>query len=305
MTAGRAKVKLRSSLQGCEIPIKEAGNMERKIKQQVTGYRTKDGAGVSLVRVLGNETIQEYDPILMLDSFDSTNPNEYIAGFPLHPHRGIETVSYIYRGRMTHKDSLGNEDTIADGEVQWMTAGSGIMHEEKLPASERMLGVQLWLNLPAKNKMVDPAYHSIKNETIEEIILENGKLRLLAGNYKDSKGYTSKNLPLDYYDIHLNPNSTFNISVEKERSIMVFTLLGEAYIGDELIKEKTAAKLTEGDNVEIKTKDKKAQILFISSEKLEESVAWGGPIVMNTKEELQKAFDELRQGTFLQKGISY
>ena len=279
--------------------------MERKVKQQVNGFRTQDGAGVSLVRVLGNQTIEEYDPILMLDSFDSINPDEYTAGFPLHPHRGIETISYIYRGQMVHKDSLGNEDAISDGEVQWMTAGSGIMHEEKLPASERMLGVQLWLNLPAKNKMVDPAYHSIKNETIEEIILENGKLRLLAGNYKDSKGYTSKNLPLDYYDIHLNPNSTFNISVEKERSIMVFTLLGEAYIGDELIKEKTAAKLTEGDNVEIKTKDKKAQILFISSEKLEESVAWGGPIVMNTKEELQKAFDELRQGTFLQKGISY
>ncbi|MDD4112011.1 MAG: pirin family protein [Herbinix sp.] len=279
--------------------------MERKVKKQVNGFRTQDGAGVSLVRVLGNQTIEEYDPILMLDSFDSINPDEYTAGFPLHPHRGIETISYIYRGQMVHKDSLGNEDAISDGEVQWMTAGSGIMHEEKLPASERMLGVQLWLNLPAKNKMVDPAYHSIKNETIEEIILENGKLRLLAGNYKDSKGYTSKNLPLDYYDIHLNPNSTFNISVEKERSIMVFTLLGEAYIGDELIKEKTAAKLTEGDNVEIKTKDKKAQILFISSEKLEESVAWGGPIVMNTKEELQKAFDELRQGTFLQKGISY
>lgn len=279
--------------------------MERKVKQQVNGFRTQDGAGVNLVRVLGNQTVEEYDPILMLDSFDSINPDEYTAGFPLHPHRGIETISYIYRGQMVHKDSLGNEDAISDGEVQWMTAGSGIMHEEKLPASERMLGVQLWLNLPAKNKMVDPAYHSIKNETIEEIILENGKLRLLAGNYKDSKGYTSKNLPLDYYDIHLNPNSTFNISVEKERSIMVFTLLGEAYIGDELIKEKTAAKLTEGDHVEIKTKDKSTQILFISSEKLEESIAWGGPIVMNTKEELQKAFNDLRQGNFLQKGISY
>ena len=106
--------------------------MERKISQQVRGYRTKDGAGVSLVRVLGNQTVQEYDPILMLDSFDSTNPDDYTAGFPMHPHRGIETISYVYRGFMTHKDSLGNEDTIGEGEVQWMTAGSGIMHEEKL-----------------------------------------------------------------------------------------------------------------------------------------------------------------------------
>ncbi len=279
--------------------------MERKVKNQINGFRTQDGAGVSLVRVLGNKTIDEYDPILMLDSFDSINPDEYTAGFPLHPHRGIETISYIYRGQMVHKDSLGNEDAISDGEVQWMTAGSGILHEEHLPASERMLGVQLWLNLPAKSKMVDPEYFSIKNDAIEEITLENGKLRLLAGIYKDSKGYMSKNLPLDYYDIHLNPNSTFTINVEKERSIMLFTLLGEAYVGGELIKEKTAAKLTEGDTIEIKTKDKNAQILFISSERLEEPVVWGGPIVMNTKEELQKAFDELRQGTFLQKGISY
>ena len=279
--------------------------MDRKIRRQVNGFRTQDGAGVNLVRVLGNQTVEEYDPILMLDSFDSIDPDEYTAGFPLHPHRGIETISYIYRGQMMHKDSLGNEDTISNGEVQWMTAGSGILHEEQLPASERMLGVQLWLNLPAKNKMVDPAYHSIKNDDIKEIVLENGKLRLLAGKYEDSEGYMSKNLPLDYYDIHLNPNSTFNVSVDNDRSIMVFTLVGEAYIGDELIKEKTAAKLTEGDRIEIKTKDKNAQILFVSSEKLAEPVAWGGPIVMNTKEELQKAFNELRQGTFLQKGISY
>jgi redox-sensitive bicupin YhaK (pirin superfamily) len=279
--------------------------MERKVKKQVNGFRTQDGAGVSLVRVLGNQTIEEYDPILMLDSFDSINPDEYTAGFPLHPHRGIETISYIYRGQMVHKDSLGNEDAISDGEVQWMTAGSGIMHEEKLPASERMLGVQLWLNLPAKDKMVDPAYFSIKNNEIKEIILENGKLRLLAGKYKDYIGYQSKNLPLDYYDIHLNSDSSLNISTERKRSIMIFTLLGEAYIGGELIKEKTAAKLSEGDNVQIETKDSKAQVLFVSSEKLDEPVVWGGPIVMNTKEELQKAFNDLRQGTFLQKGISY
>lgn len=126
--------------------------MERKINQQVTGYKAEDGAGVKLVRVLDNETVYDYDPILLLNSFDSKNPNDYIAGFPMHPHRGIETISYVYHGKMTHRDSLGNEDTISDGEVQWMTAGSGILHEEKLPASEKMLGVQLWLNLPAKDK---------------------------------------------------------------------------------------------------------------------------------------------------------
>lgn len=273
--------------------------------QQVTGYRTQDGAGVNLVRVLGNGTVQEYDPILMLDSFDSINPDDYTAGFPMHPHRGIETISYVYSGYMTHKDSLGNEDTIGDGEVQWMTAGSGILHEEKLPASERMLGVQLWLNLPAKDKMVPPAYHSIKNAEIEEINLESGKLRLLAGEFEGRKGYLSKYLPLDYYDIHINPNASIILNTESERSVMVFTLLGDAYIGDELVKEKSAVKLTSGDKVEIKATDKNAQVLFISSTALAEPVAWGGPIVMNTKEELNKAFDDLRKGTFIQSKISY
>ena len=279
--------------------------MERKISQQVRGFRTKDGAGVSLVRVLGNQTVQEYDPILMLDSFDSTNPDDYTAGFPMHPHRGIETISYVYRGFMTHKDSLGNEDTIGDGEVQWMTAGSGIMHEEKLPAAERMLGVQLWLNLPAKDKMTAPAYRSIKNSEIEEIEIENGKLRLLAGEYNGRKGYQGKYLPLDYYDIHLNPDASITIRTDIERSVLVFTLLGNAYIGGELVKEKTAVKLTAGDHVEIKAIDQKAQVLFISSLYLHEPIFWGGPIVMNTKDELEQAFDDLKQGTFMQKEISY
>jgi len=279
--------------------------MERKISQQVRGFRTKDGAGVSLVRVLGNQTVEEYDPILMLDSFDSINPDDYTAGFPMHPHRGIETISYVYHGYMTHKDSLGNEDTIGDGEVQWMTAGSGILHEEKLPASERILGVQLWLNLPAKDKMTAPAYRSIKNSEIEEIEIENGKLRLLAGEYNGRKGYQGKYLPLDYYDIHLNPYASITIRTDIERSVMAFTLLGNAYIGGELVKEKTAVKLTAGDHVEIKAIDQKAQVLFISSLYLHEPIFWGGPIVMNTKDELKQAFDDLKQGTFLQKEISY
>ena len=279
--------------------------MERKIKQQVTGFRTKDGAGVSLVRVLGNRTVQEYDPILMLDSFNNTNPDDYTAGFPMHPHRGIETISYVYRGFMTHKDSLGNEDTIGDGEVQWMTAGSGIMHEEKLPAAERMLGVQLWLNLPAKDKMAPPAYHSIKNSEIEEIEFDWGKLRLLAGEFEGRKGYMSKYLPLNYYDIHLNSKASTVVNTDSKRSVMVFTLLRDTYIGDELVKEKTAVKLTSGDHVKIKATDKNAQMLFLSSKDLSEPVVWGGPIVMNTKEELNKAFDDLKRGTFLQDKISY
>lgn len=279
--------------------------MKRTVVKKVKGYKTQDGAGVSLVRVLGHTSTKDFDPILMLDSFDSTNPSDYTAGFPMHPHRGIETISYIYLGKMTHRDSLGNEDTISDGEVQWMTAGSGILHEEKLPASDRMLGVQLWLNLSSKNKMVPPAYNSIKNNEIKEIVLDNGKIRLLAGNYKDIKGYQSKYLPLDYYDIHINANSSVTIDTDTDRSVMVFTLLGDIYIGEELIAEKTAAKLTNGSQVDIKAADKNAQVLFLSSVALDEPIFWGGPIVMNSKDELQKAFDDLENGTFIQSDITY
>lgn len=279
--------------------------MDRKVIEQVQGYRTQDGAGVSLVRVLGLRTVKEYDPILMLDSFDSENPRDYTAGFPLHPHRGIETISYVYKGKMTHKDSLGNEDTIGDGEVQWMTAGSGILHEEKLPAADRLLGVQLWLNLPASQKMVSPGYRSIKNSEIKEIPLEQGKLRLLAGRYREEEGYLSKYLPLDYYDIHLDAGASVTVETDPERSVMIFTLVKDVYVGGELVKEKTAAKLSPGNQVIIRAADEDAQVLFISSSKLEEPVSWGGPIVMNTKEELAKAFEDLDKGTFLKEGISY
>lgn len=273
--------------------------MERKVVQKVKGYLTQDGAGVNLVRVLGHETIEQYDPILMLDSFDSRNPDDYTAGFPIHPHRGIETISYVSSGKMMHRDSLGHSDTIEDGEVQWMTAGSGILHEEMLPASERVLGVQLWLNLPAKDKMATPQYHSLKRKDIEEIPFDGGTIRLLAGKYKYKSGFLGQYLPLDYYDIHLNDNSEISIDTDEKRSVLLFTLVGEIIIGDTLIEEKTAAKLSDGDKVIIQSGSEGAQVLLISSVPLGEPIAWGGPIVMNTQDELQQAFDELRNGTFI------
>ena len=279
--------------------------MERIIVRQVTGYKTTDGAGVNLVRVLSRGTVADFDPILMLDSFDSTNPRDYIAGFPLHPHRGIETISYIYRGKMVHKDSLGNEDMISDGEVQWMTAGSGIMHEEKLPASERMLGVQLWLNLSAKDKMVAPAYLSVKADQIKDVILPHGKLRVLAGSYRGQTSYQSKYQPLDYYDIHLNPHASLILETDPSRAIMLFTHVGSIVVGGISVKEKTAVKLSEGDTLTIETANESAQILFVSSLALNEPVAWGGPIVMNSKEELYRAFQDLDEGTFLRQSIKY
>lgn len=278
---------------------------KRKVKSQVRGFRTKDGAGVSLVRVLGRETVEEFDPILMLDSFDSTNPDDYTAGFPLHPNRGIETISYLSRGKIVHKDTLGNEDTITDGEVQWMNAGSGILHEEQVPQSERLLGVQLWLNLPQKDKFSKPYYHAIRKENIREIPFDNGKIRFLAGSFGKYEGFKGNHLPLDYYDIHLKNGGEISLEVKEDNSIMVFTLLGDISIEGEKIKEKTAAKLTNGTKLTIKNEDDYAQVLFISTKALNEPVAWAGPIVMNSQEELEEAFNDLNTGRFIRDKIAF
>lgn len=279
--------------------------MKRQIKEKLTGYRTTDGAGVSLVRVLGRSTVDLFDPILMLDSFDSENPEDYIKGFPMHPHRGIETVSFLSKGNMIHRDSLGNEDSITDGEVQWMTAGSGILHEETLPASKKMLGVQIWLNLPRENKMAKPEYKSIKNNEMEIIDIEGGTLKLISGQYKEYTGHTGKYLPLDFYDINLNENTKFEIDMENDKSILVFLLKGSGKIAGELIPEKTAVKLTEGTKLEIETLDEKLELLYLSSDRLDEPVSWGGPIVMNTDEELDLAFRELQNGNFIKEEMNY
>lgn len=279
--------------------------MERKIIKMVQGYRTRDGAGVSLVRVLGKDTIEDFDPILMLDSFDSTNPEDYIKGFPMHPHRGIETISYLYKGKMIHRDTLGNEDAITSGEVQWMNSGSGIEHEEMIPSSDRLLGVQLWLNLPSSEKMRKPSYHRINFEDIKELDIEGGKLRLLAGQYGEHNGYKGEHLPFNYYDIHLDKGAVFENSTANDESIMLFTLVGDIEVAGEVVKEKTAAKLSDGDIVRIKSLTDGVQVLYISSKKLDEPVAWAGPIVMNTPKEIQQAYIDLRNGDFIKEKINY
>ena len=279
--------------------------MKRKVKTTVKGFRAIDGAGVSLVRVLGRDTVEEFDPILMLDSFDSINPEDYTAGFPMHPHRGIETISYVSSGKMMHRDSLGNEDIVSSGEVQWMNSGSGILHEERIPEVDRLLGVQLWLNLPKNDKMSKPSYNSIKKEDIKEVEIDGGKIRLLAGDYKDVSGYRGKHLPLNYYDIHLDEGAEITLNMDENESVMLFTLLGDVYVEGEFVEEKTAVKLTEGSSLSIKNKDKKAQILYISSKALNEPISWAGPIVMNSKEEIKEALDELNKGIFIKEKLEY
>ena len=163
-------------------------NEIRSIRRIVTGKPATDGAGVKLVRVIGYNDTQDFDPFLMLDAFDSTNPEDYVKGFPWHPHRGIETITYLIRGDIAHGDSLGNKGRILDGECQWMTAGSGILHQEMPQPSERMLGTQLWLNLPAKDKMTEPKYNDIVGENVPTVAEEGLNIRIVSGNYKGTDG---------------------------------------------------------------------------------------------------------------------
>lgn len=281
--------------------------MLRKVLKQVQGFRTQDGAGVSLVRVLGNQTTDAYDPFLMLDAFDSADPADYTAGFPMHPHRGSETVTFLSKGAIVHEDHLGTKAAIHDGEAQWLTAGSGAFHSEMPQPSERMLGVQLWLNIPAKQKMTAaPFYHGIINSEIQEFPLTAGKLRLIAGNFEGHAGIQGKYLPLDFYDIHLDAHGSVTLNVPGEnKSAMVFTLEGAATVCETPVPAKTAAKLGGGNTVTIEAGDKPIEILFMCSDRLNEPVAWYGPVVMNTREELIQAFTEIDNGSFIRQATNY
>lgn len=274
--------------------------MEAKIIHQEKGMRTQDGAGVRLVRVLSNRTVAAYDPLLMLDSFDSTDPSDYLAGFPMHPHRGIETITYLRRGKMTHRDSLGNEGLITDGGSQWMTAGSGIMHEEMPQASERMLGVQVWLNMPRAQKMAAPAYHDLQAADCPSLAVDDGEVVVIGGEFRGVKGFQGQYHPLTFLSIRLEAGGSLTLPLKAGASQTVFLLEGDARLGKVVVEEKTAVRLAEGDQLTLQSAGSPIEVLFFESQALEEPVAWGGPVVMNTQEELEEAFRQLREGTFIQ-----
>jgi len=272
----------------------------REIQKTVRGQRAVDGAGVRLVRMLGNADVYDFDPFLMLDSFDSTNPSDYTAGFPWHPHRGIETITYLISGRIEHIDSLGNKGVIGSGESQWMTAGSGILHQEMPQVSDRMLGFQLWLNLPRNEKMTEPAYLSITPKDIPVVTNKNATIRVLSGNYGDANGVLPRHIPASIFDISLPRGESLSLPTKPEENVFVFLIEGDAIINATLISEKTAVLFGGGDSVSFSAApERDLRIIFFSGKALHEPVAWGGPIVMNTREELDFAFDELRRGTFM------
>lgn len=275
---------------------------KREIVKIIRGMRAVDGAGVRLVRVLGHRDVIDFDPFLMLDSFDSTDPSDYIAGFPMHPHRGIETITYLLSGKIEHEDSLGNKGTINAGESQWMTAGSGILHQEMPKPSDRMLGFQLWLNLPRDEKMTEPTYMSITQDAIVQTTAGSAVIKVLSGRYGEVKGVTPHHIPASIFDIQLSKGGEVELPTPPEETVFVFLIEGGAVVDGREIAEKSAVLFDHGDSITISAQpERDLRFIFFSGKALHEPIAWGGPIVMNTNEELEFAFDELRRGTFIKR----
>lgn len=277
----------------------------RKISKITKGVPGVDGAGVKLVRVFGYHDTKDYDPFLMLDAFDSDNPEDYVKGFPWHPHRGIETITYLIEGEIEHGDSLGNKGVIRGGDCQWMTAGSGIIHQEMPKASKRMLGAQLWLNLPAKDKMTKPKYGDIKKENVPVIQEEGSKVHIIAGSYQGIAGAFEGNyVKADYLDVELDADAVWNYDTEEKATLFLYILYGGGKFDpdvEETVTAKQAVLFKDGDKLYVKAADKGIRFLLFAAESLKEPIAWGGPIVMNTKEELELAFRELDENTFIKK----
>lgn len=266
---------------------------------------TIEGAGVHLKRAFGSADVPRFDPFLMLDDFHSEKPSDYMAGFPWHPHRGIETVTYMISGEVEHGDSMGNKGLIGSGEVQWMTAGSGIVHQE-MPRLQKgtLWGLQLWVNLPASQKMMGPRYRDLRAADILGCPLDSGgKVKVLAGSFNGCRGPV-KDLIGDpeYLDVSLSGSAEFAHPVAEGHTAFAYVLEGEGGFAprqEKAIPPENLVLFGDGDRVSIKAAKSGLRFLLISGRPLGEPIAWRGPIVMNTEEELEIAFAEYRNGTFI------
>jgi redox-sensitive bicupin YhaK (pirin superfamily) len=255
----------------------------RSLQKIIPSIPTSDGAGVKLRRSLGASQLQRHDPFLMLDEFYSDNPDDYLAGFPAHPHRGFETVTYMLDGHMQHKDSGGNTGDLGPGDVQWMTAARGVVHSEMPQQSEgRMRGFQLWLNLPAKEKMKPAAYSDIAAAQIPVVNLERGAVKVIAGRFGDTQGAVQGGATdPHYWDVHLEPGATFEARLPSQHNAFVYAYEGEAGVGEEkkALPHRAAGLLSTGDTVSLVAGPKGARVLVLAGKPIGEPVVQYGPFV--------------------------
>ena len=278
----------------------------RRIKKIFTSQKTLEGAGVHLKRAFGFAEAPFFDPFLLLDDFRSCTPDHYLKGFPWHPHRGIETITYVLQGDVEHGDSLGNKGLISSGDVQWMTAGSGIVHQEmpKGDANRCMLGFQLWANLPAAHKMTPPRYRDITAADIPEVRLDNGtNIQVICGRVGETVGPVRDIFiePL-YLDITVPPRTTYEHATLSGHTVFAYVIEGKGAFSEDgtaVFGNETVVLFEDGENISVVTGDAHVRFLLVAGKPLGEPVAWRGPIVMNTQEELDTAFTEYARGTFI------
>ena len=278
----------------------------RKLKAVLEGEFVMEGAGVKLRRIFGFGDTALTDPFLLLDNFGSKDPKDYTAGFPWHPHRGIETITYMIEGAVAHGDSLGNSGVISSGQVQWMTAGSGIVHQEMPKAYDgNMRGFQLWANLPKKDKMTDPRYRDIPAAAMPEVKGDGYRLKIICGAYGGAQG-PARDIIIDpwFFDVTAQAGAEFTLAVRPEDYVLCCVFEGSGYYDKEktrLIGPGQLAVLGGGDTLACSASKEGLRFMLIAGRPLKEPVAWSGPIVMNTEAELKRAFEEYRRGTFIKK----
>ena len=281
----------------------------RKVKTIIEPKPVMEGAGVRLKRSLGGEALNYLDPFLLFDHFGSPHAEDYQAGFPMHPHRGIETVTYMLAGEVVHRDTLGNEGRIGAGDVQWMTAGGGILHEEMPQVRpEGNAGFQLWVNLPAKFKMMQPRYQDVASQMIPEVTMEGGvKVRVIAGKVNGIVGAV-KDIAANptYLDVTIPAHGSFVQSLPERHTAFAYVFQGKGAIvngnGQDWVTSPKLAVLDDGNVLKVVTEDESVRLLLISAEPLHEPIARYGPFVMNTQEEIKQALSDLRRGTFIWTG---
>jgi quercetin 2,3-dioxygenase len=282
----------------------------RKIYQVTASQSTIEGAGVRLKRAFGNNDVPLYDPFLLLDDFHSANPADYIKGFPWHPHRGIETITYMLHGQIDHGDSMKNKGVIYPGDVQWMTAGSGIIHQEMPTGQENglMWGFQLWANLSAAHKMMAPRYREVKSNQIPQVLAPDGAtVRIICGDVNGTRGPVQDTVTApEYLDVSLPSHSQFRHSAKRGRNTLAYVIEGSGGFDTERANPINAEHLVlfaDGDEIVVTTQEKPVRFLLMSGQPIKEPVAWYGPIVMNTQDELRIAFEEYQRGTFIKHQI--
>ncbi len=276
----------------------------RDVIKTVRGTRQIDGAGVRLLRVIAHRDVRDFDPFLLLDAFDSTHSEDYIKGFPWHPHRGIETVTYLIRGRIEHEDSLGNHGIIGDGQCQWMTAGRGVLHQEMPQPVEHLLGFQLWVNLPAKDKMTDPRYFDLSSDHIVTVTQGTSVVKIISGVFRGISGVKGNHVDALVLDIQVPPEEIFQMKTDPDSNLFIYLIEGSGRFGkgqDQLILARTAVLFDRAQDFLMKAGEEGIRFALFAAKPLNEPIAWGGPIVMNTQEELELAYDELDKGIFIKK----